>query len=639
MFNIMYARYVLTIGALIVIAMMDVLYFTKPKISPKTQHKAYAGLIIANTFILIFESAIMLAFGLDLPFNICTIALQLRDLSMVAYFSFILFYYYSAVNDSQYKSLSSMLREEIFTSERKVLLPHFTFTIIFIVIHLFLPYDYVTKETYNLAFGGPAFYATILYSVITTLETIFMILVVSKRKINFTEKASLIWLFSLMLVILICQPLFSGIAVMGIISAIYVLGLYFLLENPDLEMVETIDSLTKEIDNANKTKFDFLSSVSKEMVGPITTITELSETMLSDEEMGEGKLRTNIKQVELASKNFLEIINNTLDISNVEGDKEGLIESNYSLIGILDNVINNCKEKIDSEKVELVLNIDNSTPNNLYGDSSKVSQILANILSNAIKYTDVGKISMTLTKEIKNSDIILKVKISDTGFGIKEEDYDKIFQKYSRLEEAVSSGKDGSGLGLAITKSYVELLNGKISFDSVYGAGTTFFVEIPQKFTDITTTIDSVKKAEAAYVAEGKKKLDCSDYRILIVEDDHLNLEVTKRLFARYGFKIETCSNGRECIFNYKKGEKYDMILLDHMMPEMSGIRAMQIIRKLKDYQTPPLVALTANTFTGSRDMYLNEGFDEYLAKPIDVIELDRLVHKYFKKETESDKM
>lgn len=636
MFNIMYARYVLTIGALVIITMMDVLYFSKPKISTKIQHKAYAALIIANTCILLFECVIMFAFGLDMPFGLCTVFLQLRDLSMVAYFSFVLLYYYAAVNEGLYKDLRSMLREETFTGKRNLLF-HFIFTMIFIIVHLFLPYDYVTKETYNLAFGGPAFYGTILYCVVTTLETIFMILFVSKRKINFTEKASLIWLFCLMLVILICQPLFSEMAVMGIISAIYVLGLYFLLENPDLEMVETIDSLTKEIDNANKTKFDFLSSISREMVNPISTITELSDTMLSDEEMGEGKLRTNIKQIELASKNFLEIINNSLDISNVDGDRDGKIESNYSLIGMLDNLVANTKEKITSEKVELVLNIDNSTPNNLYGDVAKISQILTNVLSNAIKYTDVGKISMSLTNEIKNSEITLKFKISDTGFGIKEEDYDKVFQRYARLDEAVSSGKEGSGLGLAIAKSYVDLLNGKIWFDSVYGAGTTFYIDIPQKFTDATATIESVKKAEAEYAAEGNKKLDCSDYRILIVEDDHLNLEVTKRLFARYGFKIETCSNGRECVFNYKKGEHYDMILLDHMMPEMSGIQVMQIIRKLKDYQTPPLVALTANTFTGSRDMYLEEGFDEYLAKPIDVVELDRLVHKYFKKEIKSD--
>ena len=463
-----------------------------------------------------------------------------------------------------------------------------------------------------------------------------MILVVSKRKISFTVKASLIWLFCLMLVILIFQPLYSGIAVMGIVSAIYVLGLYFLLENPDLEMVETIDSLTKEIDNASKSKFDFLSNVSKEMVNPIDTITKLSASMLSDEEMGEGKIRNNIRQIELASKDFLEIITNTLDISNVDGDNDSLVESNYSLTNLLDNLITTTKEKITSEKVDLVINIDNNTPNNLYGDVAKISQILSNVLSNAVKYTEVGRISFSLKNEIKDSNIILKFKVSDTGFGIKEEDYDKVFEKNARLDDALSSGKDGSGLGLAISKSYVELLNGKIWFESVYGGGTAFYIEIPQKITEFTT-IENVKKAEAEYALEGNKKLDCSDYRILIVEDDNLNLEVTKRLFARYGFKIETCSNGRECVFNYKKGEHYDMILIDQMMPGMSGIRVMQIIRKLTDYQTPPLVALTANTFTGSRDMYLNEGFDEYLAKPIDVVELNKLVHKYFKEKTLSD--
>lgn len=631
MFNIMYSRYVLTIGALVVIAMVDVLYFSKPKISTKAQHKAYAVLIIANTCILIFEHLIMFAFGLDLPFNVCCIVLQLRDLSMIAYFSFILFYYYAAVNESQYSNLWTMLREEIFTGNKKKLLPHFIFTIIFVVVHFFLPYTHVTKETYSLAFGGPAFYATIAYCVITTLETIIIILFVSKKKIDFSEKASLVWLFSLMLVILFCQPVFTDIAIMGIVSAIYVLGLYFILENPDLEMVETIDSLTKEIDNANRTKFDFLSNVSKEMVSPISTITTISGNILN-EDSDSAKLHDNIQQIEAASKNFLEIMNNTLDISNVEGENGALTESNYSLISILNNLVGTIREKLTSEKVKVILKVDNSIPNNLYGDSAKISQILNNVVSNAIKYTEVGKVNISVTQEVKNSKTILKFTVIDTGFGIKEEDYDKVFQKNIRLEEAVSSGAEGTGVGLTIAKNYVDLLEGKIWFDSIYGAGTTFYIEIPQKVVDAETTIGSVKEAEIAYAAEGNKKIDCSNYRILIVEDDHLNLEVTKRLFERYGFKIDTCQNGRECVFKYKKGEKYDMILLDHIMPEMSGIEAMQIIKKLQDYQTPPLVALTANTFTGSRDMYLEEGFDDYLAKPIDVVELDTLIHKFFGK-------
>ncbi len=627
MFNVMYSRYILTISALIIILMMDVLYFSKPKINNKSKHKMYSYLIITNTIILSVEIVIMFFFGLDLPFNTCIWALKARDLFLMLYFVTILFYYYTAVNDLQYKNLIGFLKNE------KIVHPHLVFTLIVIIVHIFLPYTPVTKETYNAAFGGPAFYLTIMYCVITTLETIYIVIFKSKNKINYSERLSLIILFSLMMVILIFQTLFYDIAVMGLVSSVYVLLLYFIFENPDLELVEEISSLTKEVEQANRTKLDFLSNVSREMITPINAIAVLSESVLTDNVDDEKKLYDDIKQIELSSKNFLEIVDNALDISNAESENEELYENNYSLATLLDGLTNIANEKIGNKNVKFILNADNTIPNNLYGDFNKVHQILLNIVSNAVKYTEVGRITMTVSKEIKNSTIVLKFKIADTGIGIKSENFGKIFEKYSRLEDAVSRGIEGTGLGLTIAKRYVYLLGGQIVVDSQYGAGTTFYIDIPQQIVETTNTLGSIMAAQKEIdEEEPNKKLDCASYRILIVEDNPLDLEVTKRLFSQYKFNIDSCSNGKDCIFKYKKGEHYDMILLDHIMPEMSGIEVMQVIRKLKDYEVPPLVALTANTFKGSKDMYLSEGFDEYLPKPIDLIELDALVNKYFKK-------
>ena len=626
MFDVMYSRYVLTIAAFIVVLMMDVLYFSKPKANNKSKHKMYAYFIITNTLILSLEIVIMIIFGVSVPFNVCVVFLKLRDLALMAYFTVLLFYYYAAVNNPPYKNLVSFVKTE------KILHPHMVFMALTIIMHIFLPYDVMDKYSYSNAFGGPAFYLAILYCVLTTLETIYIILFKSKNKINYSEKLSLGLLFVLMLVILIFQPLFSGIAIMGLVSSVYVLGLYFIFENPDLELVEEINSLTAEAESANSSKLDFLSNISKEMMNPMHTIAELSDKVLSGEDADDAKIRDDIRQIELSSKNFLEILNNAVDISNVENEKEALYERDYSLITILKNLTTVAQEKIYTKKVQVVLNIDNSIPNTLYGDSTKVYQILLNIISNSIKYTEVGKVSIHLSKEIKNNNIILKFKISDTGYGIKEEDYDKVFVKYSRLEDAVSRGIEGTGLGLAIAKQYADLLGGDIWFESVYGAGTTFYVEIPQQIVAMVPTIGSVSAEEEKVPQEERRLLDCSKYRLLIVEDDELNLDVTRRILKRYGFVIETCSNGRDCIFKYKKGEHYDMILIDHIMPEMDGIEVVQVIRKLKDYDAPPIVALTANAFTGSKDMYIKEGFDDYLAKPIDLAELDAMVNKYFNK-------
>ncbi len=626
MLNVMYSRYVLTIAAFVVIIMMDVLYFSKPKTNNKTKHKMYSYLIIVNTFLLLLELVIMVIFGMDVPFKTCSIIMKIRDLFLMGYFIVVLFYYFTAVNDIQRKNLWDFIKGE------KIIYPHLIFTIIVLIVHTFLPYNEVNKFTYSNAFGGPAFYLTIGYCVITTLETIFIILFKNKNGINYSEKLSLILLFFLMMIILIFQTLFSGIAIMGLISSIYIIGLYFIFENPDLELVEEISSLTVEAERATRSKLDFLSNVSKEMVTPMNTITELSESILKKKETDPSKIRDDVREIELSSKNFLEILNNAIDISNVDNDAEVLYESDYSLMELLKNLTTVAQEKIFTKKVQVILNIDNDIPNTLFGDSTKIYQILLNILSNSIKYTEVGKIGIHLTKEFKDEQVVLKFKINDTGYGIKEEDYDKVFVKYSRLEDAVSRGIEGTGLGLAIAKQYVDLLGGSITFDSIYGAGTTFYVEIPQKVVAMVPTLGEVTEEESNVPKEERELLDCAKYRILIVEDDKLNLEVTKRLLKRYKFVIDSCSNGRECIFKYKKGEHYDMILIDHMMPEMDGIQVVQVIRKLQDYKTPPMVALTANAYTGSRDMYIKEGFDDYLAKPIDMVELDTLVNKYFKK-------
>ena len=625
MFNVMYSRYILTISAFVVVLMMDVLYFAKAKISSKLQHKMYSYLIVVNTLILISEFTIMFAFGVDTSFDICVILLKIRDVLLMAYFVFVLFYYFTAISDVQYKDVS-----DFFKSERLVTIQGIFFAVT-VIVHLFLPYNFMTKETYNAAFGGPAFYLTIAYCVITTLEILFVMIFRRKDKVNLSEKLSLLWLFIVMIMILVFQVIFYEVTVMGILSSVYILVLYFILENPDLELISEIDTLAVETERANSTKLDFLSNISEEMVSPINNIVILSESVLSDKNVDTVKLRKEIKQIELSSKSFLEIVNNTLNISNIEGEKDALFEKNYSLAQLLTRLNNVIKERMMGKNLQLVMNIDKTIPSNLYGDANKIYQILLNIISNSVKYTEVGKVSVSLNQEVKASKIMLRFKISDTGYGIKKEDYDKIFQKYSRLDEAVSNGIEGTGLGLAISKKYVDLLGGKIWFDSVYGAGTNFYLEIPQQIVNMNDTLESFKDEDATSEEE-MTILDCSNHKILIVEDNPLNLDVMVRIFKLYKFDVDTCTSGKDCIFKYKKGEQYDMIFIDHKMPEMSGVEVMKIIRKLKDYQAPPLIALTANAFTDSRDVYLKEGFDDYLPKPIDMVELNTLVNKYFKK-------
>ena len=324
---------------------------------------------------------------------------------------------------------------------------------------------------------------------------------------------------------------------------------------------------------------------------------------------------------------MLEIINNIWDISKIESGSDVLDEREYSIGSIIMELGSIIEARIASRPIKLVLDVDSNTPSKLYGDQTKVFQVLLNILTNSVKYTEVGKIKLTLKSVINKDMVKLKFKVSDTGYGIKKEDYDKLFEKFSRLDSAKTNEIEGTGLGLVITKKYVDLMGGKIWFESEYGAGTTFYVEIDQKIINAQSIGDvrepTGKSCDIDY-------MDCSQYTVMIVDDNKLNLKVAERILKAYNFNVVLAKNGKECIYKVKEGKKYDMIFLDHMMPEMDGLEVIHILNKLEDYDIPPIVALTANAITGMREMYLKEGFDEYLSKPININELDKMIHKYF---------
>ena len=214
--------------------------------------------------------------------------------------------------------------------------------------------------------------------------------------------------------------------------------------------------------------------------------------------------------------------------------------------------------------------------------------------------------------------------------GIKAENYDKLFEKFSRLDSATQNEIEGTGLGLVITKKLVNLLNGKIWFDSRDGAGTNFYIDLKQRIID-ATPIQDIFKNNQENKEHNEKFADYSQYKVLLVDDNELNLKVAKRILSNYKLQIETLTNGKECVDLIKSGATFDMIFLDHMMPGIDGIEVLHILKSLKSYDIPPTIALTANAITGMREMYLKEGFDDYLSKPININDLTKILEKYFK--------
>ena len=327
----------------------------------------------------------------------------------------------------------------------------------------------------------------------------------------------------------------------------------------------------------------------------------------------------------MASDNLLEIVNGILDISKIEANKLEIVNTEYEFSKLVNELIVLSKGRLGEKPIEFKTNIDLSIPPVLYGDVQRIKQICVNILTNAIKYTKEGSIEFSISSIIKNNVCRLIISVEDTGIGIKKENIDKLFNKFERIDLEENITIEGTGLGLAITKKLVDLMNGKIVVQRVFGKGSKFTVSIDQRIVkNPTIKLDETRNLEQVVEAINKK--------VLIVDDNAINLKIAKKLLEKYEINCDCVKSGFECIDKIKEGNKYDLILMDDMMPKMSGTETLKKLKK-DDKFNMKVIALTANALTGMREKYLSEGFDDYLAKPIDKDELNKIINKYLNSE------
>ena len=396
-------------------------------------------------------------------------------------------------------------------------------------------------------------------------------------------------------------------------------------------MMEILAREKEAAESANEQKTRFLSHMSHEIRTPLNAIVGFGQALAKEDISGTAK--EEVQDILMASNTLLDIVNGILDISKIEADKVEIVNAEYNSKKVINEVTSLINARIGSKPIDFKVLVDENLPPVLYGDSARIKQVMINLLTNAVKYTNEGRILLQVKAENNLQKQICKIEIEvqDTGMGMTEEDVKNLFTKFQRFDMDKNVNVEGTGLGMAITKSLIELMNGTIDVKSTYGEGSTFTVTIEQKI------IEKENYVEESSTLTQVKAFNAGGQRVLVVDDNKINLKVAERLLKEYNLTIETVRSGPESIDKVLDGEVYDLIFMDIMMPKMNGIETLENLKNIVGFKMP-VVALTADVISGMEEKYLSVGFDGCLAKPIVEEEMYKMLKKFLKETDETSK-
>lgn len=567
-----------------------------------SETKLYSSLIIVNFVALIVEILCSYACIYFEQFHIISlIVLKLYLILLILWTALFTNYIYIISFENKNKKMDSF--QKCF----------FAIVILFIII---LPIEVVVQNNNQIHYTtGLCCYFSYAASFVYILMIIYML--IRKGKKDFNKKYIPVFFFfiigMLSVIIQINRP---EILMLTYCETLICLLMFNTIENPDVKMIQELQVAREQADKANRSKTEFLSSMSHEIRTPLNAIVGFSDCIMESESLGEAK--ENANDIVNASQTLLEIVNGILDISKIEAGKIEIINNKYDAPETFLELAKLITPKMKEKGLDFSFNIASDLPKTLYGDHANIKKVITNLLSNAYKYTDRGFVHYEVNCVVSKGVCKLIVSVEDSGRGIRKESMEKMFTKFQRLDEDRNTTIEGTGLGLAITKQLTELMGGRIFVHTVFGQGSKFTVVINQK----------IEKEDISAKKAAKTTLDLHDVRVLLVDDNSLNIKVATKLLERFNANhIISCDSGFECLDKIKRGEIYDIILLDDMMPKMSGGETLIELKKLPNFNTP-VVALTANAITGMKEKYLSEGFDDYLAKPIEKDELIRVCNE-----------